>query len=519
MHQQHERREAREEMERLWRASEPETMNTFGIASEVCSPLKTRKEMVVQMEYENLKMSHIISEHKFSVEIQLERERNAALREELKHLQTNWSHKEDLKTKVKMSKDLNARNQQMVTKDALLRHMKEKIQTMKDNASEMEKNFLKDLEDLNHQQFSNNLENANKLHTEEEVNQGLRKELSRLQQEQEDNIREKEVLEKEVVALQDNINTMKDNASEMEKNFLKDLEDLNHQQFSNNLENANKLHTEEEVNQGLRKELSRLQQEQEDNIREKEVLEKEVVALQDNINTMKDNASETEKNFLKDLEDLNHQQFSNNLENANKLHTEEEVNQGLRKELSRLQQEQEDNIREKEVLEKEVVALQDNINTMKDNASETEKNFLKDLEDLNHQQVLRNLEHANKLQAKEEVHQGLRTELFRLQQEQEDNIREKEVLEKEVVALQDNINTMKDNASKTEKNFLNDLEDLNHQQVLRNLEHANKLQAKEEVHQGLRTELLRLQQEQEDTSERKTFLKMRRWPCMTTSTP
>lgn len=69
----------REEMERLWRAGEPETMNTFGIASGVCSTLKTKKEKELQMEFENLQMSHIIREQKFSAEIQLEREREMQL--------------------------------------------------------------------------------------------------------------------------------------------------------------------------------------------------------------------------------------------------------------------------------------------------------------------------------------------------------------------------------------------------------------------------------------------------------
>ncbi|XP_062413481.1 uncharacterized protein LOC134104176 [Pungitius pungitius] len=141
-------KDTREKLERLKRASDPETMITFGIASKVRSTLKTKKKKELQMEYENMKMSYVILEQKLSAELQFERDKNEALLDELEQLKlqlkTNQIQEEDVKLEF--------------------RAMKHELT------------------------FSSNQEDVTKLHAEEEeVSQALRTELK---EDHEDNISE-----------------------------------------------------------------------------------------------------------------------------------------------------------------------------------------------------------------------------------------------------------------------------------------------------------------------------------------
>ncbi|KAK9516382.1 hypothetical protein VZT92_024316 [Zoarces viviparus] len=94
-----------------------------------------------------------------------------------------------------MSEDPEATKQLMAEKDALVHQMMTEIQTLQKNASEKEKTFCKDLEDLKDERVSNNQQLVTKHQAEEEPGE-----------QHQDKIREqdkeKEALEKEVEELE-----------------------------------------------------------------------------------------------------------------------------------------------------------------------------------------------------------------------------------------------------------------------------------------------------------------------------
>ncbi|XP_035515107.1 cingulin-like [Morone saxatilis] len=210
-------KETREELERLKRISDTQTMNTMRIATEVGNDIKKKQKKVLQKEFEELKVAHIITKEKFSTELQVEKDQNKALQQELQQLkvshQINLRYKTELKAEREKSADLQKNlekeiqsqsesvlekleviKQLRAEKDALLRQMEEEIQTLKKNTSEKEKLFSKELEDLKEnltKQNSTNQELVTKLQAVEEVNQGLRTKLAELK-EQKDETREPE---------------------------------------------------------------------------------------------------------------------------------------------------------------------------------------------------------------------------------------------------------------------------------------------------------------------------------------
>ncbi|KAL7392779.1 hypothetical protein ABVT39_001499 [Epinephelus coioides] len=72
-------KDTRNELERLKRLSYPETMNTMSLATEVQTTIKTKQKKVLQKEFEDLKVAHMISQEKFSAEHQAEKDKNEAL--------------------------------------------------------------------------------------------------------------------------------------------------------------------------------------------------------------------------------------------------------------------------------------------------------------------------------------------------------------------------------------------------------------------------------------------------------
>ena len=115
---------ARAELERLQRSCDPETLNIDRFATVVRSTLKTKKKKVLQKEYEDLKVALMISEEKSAAELQILKERNSALQQELDQLKASPATEELL-----------------AEKDAL-------IQTLQENASVTERRFSKQMEEL-----------------------------------------------------------------------------------------------------------------------------------------------------------------------------------------------------------------------------------------------------------------------------------------------------------------------------------------------------------------------------------
>ena len=115
---------ARAELERLKRCCDPETLNINRFATVVRSTLKTKKKKVLQKEYEDLKVALMISQEKSAAELQILKERNTALQQELDQLKASPATEELL-----------------AEKDAL-------IQTLQENASVTERRFSKQVEEV-----------------------------------------------------------------------------------------------------------------------------------------------------------------------------------------------------------------------------------------------------------------------------------------------------------------------------------------------------------------------------------
>ncbi|KAL6110190.1 uncharacterized protein ACO6RY_19324 [Pungitius sinensis] len=368
-----------EELERLKRASDPEAMIIFGIASEARRTIKTKKKKELQMEYENMKTSYIILERKSSTELQLEREEKQTLLDELEQLKLQ-SKTNQINEDLKLKEHEATINENEALKKKVVA-LEFDINFLKDNASNEEKSFKTFLKDLKDEQASIYLHHATKLQAEEEINQALRTQLSQLKDQHEDNIAEKEALKKKVVALElekqlastNQEQVTETNAEEHVSHDLQTEENLHHSPNVEELKDTGRnKKLEREEKQTLLDELEQLKlqsktnqinedlklKEHEATINENEALKKKVVALEFDINFLKDNASKEEKSFKTFLKDLKDEQASIYLHHATKLQAEEEINQALRTQLNQLKDQHEDNIAEKEALKKKVVALE-----------------------------------------------------------------------------------------------------------------------------------------------------------------
>ncbi|CAB1412377.1 unnamed protein product [Pleuronectes platessa] len=85
-------KQTRQDLERLRKYSKPETLSTTSIASQVNSTIKQKKKKELHNDYEELKVAHMISDHKFTIALQDKKEKNQVLQEELDRLRA--SHQE-----------------------------------------------------------------------------------------------------------------------------------------------------------------------------------------------------------------------------------------------------------------------------------------------------------------------------------------------------------------------------------------------------------------------------------------
>ncbi|XP_016529715.1 interaptin-like [Poecilia formosa] len=84
------------EVKRVEKFIDPEVLNTAVIASKVHNTGKYKKKKVLQQNFEELKVVHLLSQEAFESEILAEREKSKALQEELDELQTSF---EELRSK------------------------------------------------------------------------------------------------------------------------------------------------------------------------------------------------------------------------------------------------------------------------------------------------------------------------------------------------------------------------------------------------------------------------------------
>ncbi|KAK1890925.1 Cilia- and flagella-associated protein 157 [Dissostichus eleginoides] len=79
-------KDMQDEFESLKRTCDPESMNTFEIATEVRNNIKRTMKKELHHEFEQLKVASSINQEYFDQKIQFERRNNAALQQELEQL-------------------------------------------------------------------------------------------------------------------------------------------------------------------------------------------------------------------------------------------------------------------------------------------------------------------------------------------------------------------------------------------------------------------------------------------------
>ncbi|XP_038145893.1 golgin subfamily A member 2-like [Cyprinodon tularosa] len=76
-------KETKRELMRFQKFTDPETLSPATIASKVNNDMKYKKKKMLQVDFEHLKVAHIVQEQAFISQIQTEKEKNAALQQEL----------------------------------------------------------------------------------------------------------------------------------------------------------------------------------------------------------------------------------------------------------------------------------------------------------------------------------------------------------------------------------------------------------------------------------------------------
>ncbi len=93
-------KETRRELERLQKYSDPETLSTARIATQVNNNIKRRKKRDLQTDYEELKVAYIVHQKQLNNELQVEKERNIALQNEVKKSNFTLSANPDVATVI-----------------------------------------------------------------------------------------------------------------------------------------------------------------------------------------------------------------------------------------------------------------------------------------------------------------------------------------------------------------------------------------------------------------------------------
>uniref|UniRef100_A0A3B3V9U0 Uncharacterized protein n=2 Tax=Poecilia latipinna TaxID=48699 RepID=A0A3B3V9U0_9TELE len=85
-------KETKRELERIEKLCDPAVINAASLASKVHNDMKYKNKKMLQQDFVELKMAHLLSQEAFTSEIQAEKEKSKTLQEELDKLQT--SHEE-----------------------------------------------------------------------------------------------------------------------------------------------------------------------------------------------------------------------------------------------------------------------------------------------------------------------------------------------------------------------------------------------------------------------------------------
>lgn len=133
-------KETRNELERLKGLSDAATMNTLRIATEVRNGIKKKQKKVLQKEFEELKVEYIISQQRFSAELQAATDQNKALQQEVTQLkgsqQINLRYENEPKAERGKSDSLKKRLEKENTRHDLT--TVEPLEEIKDTEEELE---------------------------------------------------------------------------------------------------------------------------------------------------------------------------------------------------------------------------------------------------------------------------------------------------------------------------------------------------------------------------------------------
>ncbi|KAG8003176.1 hypothetical protein GBF38_007558 [Nibea albiflora] len=219
-------KETRRELERLKKYTDPETLSTAKIANQVRDTTKRKKKKLLQVDYEELQVAHIINEEKFTSDLQAEKNNNKLLQQELERLRISY-------------KVLNARYEN--DKNKMIQQEMDKLCISHSESTqkyETEVIAVKQQADT----LQSELDNEVKAHAVS-VSEGFHK-IQNLRAEQEA-LRQK---------MEEEMTVLKQNALKSEKIFESELEELNTQlsvQVSLNLKLSTELKAEREALQKI----------------------------------------------------------------------------------------------------------------------------------------------------------------------------------------------------------------------------------------------------------------------------
>ncbi|XP_027855906.1 A-kinase anchor protein 9-like [Xiphophorus couchianus] len=152
-------KEAKRELERVQKFSDPAVLNAAVIASKVHNDVKYKKKKPLQQDFVELKVAHILSQEAFVAEIQAEREKSQALQKELEELQT--SH-EELQSKYEA--DVARLRQEAETQKCYEVRLSEELDQVRVSYEELKSRYETDIMELQSTQAE--LEKVNTLYQE-----------------------------------------------------------------------------------------------------------------------------------------------------------------------------------------------------------------------------------------------------------------------------------------------------------------------------------------------------------------
>ncbi|XP_038126125.1 myosin-1B-like [Cyprinodon tularosa] len=333
-------KETKKELERLQKVSDPEILNSAAIAEIVHNDMKYKKKKMLQKDFDELKVAHILVQQSLTSQIQAEKDKNIALQEELYKLKTSY---QELPSK---SKDAAAEMQHVGIQT-------EDEQRTSENEQLLE-NFIAEKEDL-FQKMSQEIASLRERDT------SLLRQLDQLQVSyQELNCRyEKDVsaLKQQAEAYQQELNCHKNASSERARQDLQLINDLGAEKYDLYQKMSQEVTLLQEKEKNSQSELQQLRESYHEMtcMYEKDVslLKQQVEKYQKEVDHEKKANSERAKNDLQQINQLR----------AERLHLYQEMSQEIQilkqKELvNHLSGETEQSEKENSALKQQVEKLQ-----------------------------------------------------------------------------------------------------------------------------------------------------------------